>query len=574
MPKEKTSHVHAKKEKPEHKKKKGSGRSKSKHEKRELNDSGSLSSDSDISKEKASHVLAEEEKHEHKKHKHKSGSGRSKKKHKKHEREASGSSSLDDDISTAKKEVDSIVRNAANIVASKEVFEDGQTRLHKLARNDDGFYTEEQQLKAIKALVDEGADVNAPDDNKQTPLHYAVRYSAPSAVLELFTDAGADLNALDNDKKTPRDYVVTYSDPSVVIKLFDEIIARKANATKQVDLIVKRADRIVKKVDSLVKEAKNIAVLKEVFEGGQTRLHCFARNHQRNYTEEQQLRAIEALAGAGADVNAPDDDKQTPLHYAVIYSAPPAVIKLFVEKGAELNGQDKNRCTPLFLALASRKTEYADQLLKLGADANIGDRYGFPWTMALETYKKAGLDSTQPVQSLVEYGLRIDGSMLPKLRPYILGETLHGIAMDQDKELIYYSTRGEKRLRNFINDRAASILFQGSFDPKKMVASASESGNSSGSEEEASLVPINSILPFEILCHITSFLSSRDLGRLLLTTRVVPPYSFSEQRSTLRILGELETFEKEKEKPDADADKWQTRITIEEREAPKGGIGK
>ncbi len=54
----------------------------------------------------------------------------------------------------------------------------------------------------VKRLIDAGVDVNAPECDLWTPLHFAARTGSAEAV-QLLLDAGADVNAQDNKGITP-----------------------------------------------------------------------------------------------------------------------------------------------------------------------------------------------------------------------------------------------------------------------------------------------------------------------------------------------------------------------------------
>lgn len=61
---------------------------------------------------------------------------------------------------------------------------------------------ESGDLERARDLLDRGADLNARDDTKATPLHIAARYGHFD-VVELFIANGADVNARDMYLTTP-----------------------------------------------------------------------------------------------------------------------------------------------------------------------------------------------------------------------------------------------------------------------------------------------------------------------------------------------------------------------------------
>jgi ankyrin repeat protein len=61
-------------------------------------------------------------------------------------------------------------------------------------------------IKAVKWLLQNEADPNGLDVNKQTPLHVCAQRNTSTAVAELLIDAGSKLNAVDSLGKTALDY--------------------------------------------------------------------------------------------------------------------------------------------------------------------------------------------------------------------------------------------------------------------------------------------------------------------------------------------------------------------------------
>ncbi|CAM9892699.1 unnamed protein product [Ectocarpus sp. 12 AP-2014] len=77
----------------------------------------------------------------------------------------------------------------------------GSTPLHVAA------YSE--KLDTMLALLQKGANANAPDDDGQDPLHLVCKFPSPSsaAVADLLLRWGADETATDNDGNTPADFI-------------------------------------------------------------------------------------------------------------------------------------------------------------------------------------------------------------------------------------------------------------------------------------------------------------------------------------------------------------------------------
>ncbi|KAL8549928.1 hypothetical protein ACS0TY_008674 [Phlomoides rotata] len=75
------------------------------------------------------------------------------------------------------------------------------------------------------------------------------------------------------------------------------------------------------------------------------------------------------------DINAPDKEGATLLHYAV-YAASSQMIKILLLYNVDLNLQDNDGWTPLHLALQSRRTDIVRLLLIKGADRTLKNQDG------------------------------------------------------------------------------------------------------------------------------------------------------------------------------------------------------
>ena len=52
-------------------------------------------------------------------------------------------------------------------------------------------------------MIEKGANINAVDVDKRTPLHLASKYNSSPEIVKIFILNGANINAFSNIKKTP-----------------------------------------------------------------------------------------------------------------------------------------------------------------------------------------------------------------------------------------------------------------------------------------------------------------------------------------------------------------------------------
>jgi cytohesin len=221
--------------------------------------------------------------------------------------------------------------------------------------------TKNGDLAGVQAELDNGVDVNAKDDDGDTPLdvaedhpetadflrkhgantgdwlnadksiHTAVRDGNIEAVKQ-YLDAGTDVNAKDENGVTPLHQAAFYGQKEVV-----EL------------LIAKGADVNAKEED------------------GWTPLHFAAESAPWQLTRGHK-EVAELLIAAGADVNARDNWGRTPLHEAA-YHSNKEIVGLLIAKGADVNAKDDDGTTPLDRSTEGRYGS-GNRLGKLPSECN------------------------------------------------------------------------------------------------------------------------------------------------------------------------------------------------------------
>ena len=228
----------------------------------------------------------------------------------------------------------------------------GQTPLHRASQS----LVCHENARVAQLLLERGVDVNARDNDQATPLHFAC-YNSSLEIVQVLLDHGAEADARDVDGRTPLHKVSqdldiyldedSYHGPSIIARLLLE---------PGVDVNARDEDQA-------------------------TPLHIASNWGLADL--------VEVLLDHGARADAEDIWGNTPLHQVVIgdyqrqgFGLGPwqterhrtGILYLsqhLLERGADVNAQNEDQETPLHLASRLRLHELARFLLKHGADVDV-----------------------------------------------------------------------------------------------------------------------------------------------------------------------------------------------------------
>lgn len=242
-----------------------------------------------------------------------------------------------------------------------------------------------EDVEALKDLCSTCLNVNEKCNYMGTPLHVAVSATRSKEIFRALLDAGADINAVNDNGDTPLVQACICANADAVKMLLD--------AGAMVNIFTKyfdyNQDRKIEHVSPLERTL--------TFNDGQIG----------DYADIEQI--AELLVKAGLDINALDSQGYSALMRSFVsFNNSWCVAEKLIELGADVNIQAPNGNTALLLAcdeLDASHSTVARKLIAAGADVNAKDRHG---TTPLMKACRYGYDDPAIIEDLLKHGANVN----------------------------------------------------------------------------------------------------------------------------------------------------------------------
>ncbi len=253
------------------------------------------------------------------------------------------------------------------------------------------FHCEATGERAIKTLLDRGAQIDAATPTGETALHFALKSKHPQ-VVRILLEAHADPNtvgaephnARDGFTESPLHIAISYLQPDAVQAIIEAGADLQLRvgfpATPPLGLAAK--ERAGAEIVEMLLNARAPIDQRDGY--GTTALMHAIQPDGWYAPPSDERRSIRLLLEAGADIHITDNEGRTALMIAARSDRlirgpdddPTEFVRALLERGASPHERDHSGMTPLIYAAYSRYPERLKVLLEAGADPHAVDDQG------------------------------------------------------------------------------------------------------------------------------------------------------------------------------------------------------
>ncbi|XP_067623198.1 ankyrin-3-like [Eurosta solidaginis] len=286
-------------------------------------------------------------------------------------------------------------------------------------------------MEIVKMILDKGGNINAKNKHGQTPLHNAIRIDKKMEIIELLLKHRADVNAIDKDGTSLLHVAVKIGCLQIVDHLLKYgayvncmCTSRWKKGYAPLHFAVEKGSKEV--ITLLLSRGANVDVKGE---DGITPLHIAAKNGYIHIAEDLlkhgacthsftlkegytpmhfasklgNEEAVKLFLNKGADINASTNGNLTPLHIAT-KTGHGLVVKLLLQRGAKVDNQDKDGKTTLHLAVEEGYLTIVEDVLRYCPDINDQSNRS-SLKIAVHGYEE---EYKKIVEALLEYGFIVN----------------------------------------------------------------------------------------------------------------------------------------------------------------------
>uniref|UniRef100_A0A8B9C696 Ankyrin repeat domain 44 n=1 Tax=Anser brachyrhynchus TaxID=132585 RepID=A0A8B9C696_9AVES len=251
----------------------------------------------------------------------------------------------------------------------------GNTALHIACYNG--------QDSVVNELIDYGANVNQPNNNGFTPLHFAAASTHGALCLELLVNNGADVNIQSKDGKSPLHMTAVhgrFTRSQTLIQNGGEIDCVDKDGNTPLHVAARYGHELL--INTLITSGADTAKcgIHNMFPLHLAALNAHSDCCRKLLSSGQKYSIVslfsnEHVLSAGFEIDTPDSFGRTCLHAAAA-GGNVECIKLLQSSGADFNKKDKCGRTPLHYAAANCHFHCIETLVTTGANINETDDWG------------------------------------------------------------------------------------------------------------------------------------------------------------------------------------------------------